>query len=49
LLDIVSDSDQKFELSPGKSFSVVCHLIARDIWRVDLLKPISVNERLILL
>lgn len=49
LLDIVSDSDQKFELSPGKSFSVVCHLIARGIWRVDLLKPISVNERLILL
>jgi len=49
LLDIVSDSDQRFELSPGTSFSVVCHLIARRVWRVDLLKPISVNERLVLL
>lgn len=49
LIDIVSDSDQKFRLPPGKSFSTVCHLIARNAWRVDLNKPISVNERLILL
>lgn len=49
LLDMVNDSDQKFGLPPGKSFSIVCHLIARGIWRVDLLKSISVNERLILL
>jgi hypothetical protein len=49
LLDIVSDSDQKFGLLPGKSFSVACHLIARMVWRVDLRKPITVNERLVLL
>ncbi len=46
---IVSDSDQKFRLPPGKSFSVVCHLIARAVWRVDLLKPLTVKDRLILL
>jgi hypothetical protein len=49
LLDIVSDSDQKFGLLPGKSFSVACHMIARSVWRIDLCKPITVNERLILL
>lgn len=49
LQDIVSDSDQKFGLPSGKSFSIVCHLIARNVWRVDLLKPITVKERLILL
>lgn len=49
LLDIVSDSDQKFGLQPGKSFSVVCHLISRMVWHVDLCKPITVKERLVLL
>lgn len=49
LLEIVSDCDQKFGLPPGKCFSVVCHLIARSVWRVDLLKSITVNGRLILL
>lgn len=49
LSEIVHDSDQKFELTPGKSFSVICHLIARGIWRVDLLNPISMSERLVLL
>jgi hypothetical protein len=49
LSDIVSDADEKFDLPPGKSFSVVCHLIARNVWRVDLLKPITVKGRLILL
>jgi hypothetical protein len=49
LSELVNDSDQKFELTPGNSFSVVCHLIARSTWLVDLLKPISMSERLILL
>jgi hypothetical protein len=49
LSDFVEDSDQKFGLPPGKSFSVICHLIARGVWRVDLDKPISLKERLILL
>jgi hypothetical protein len=49
LLDIVNDSDQKFGLPPGKSFSVICHMIARNTWHVDLCKPITVSERLILL
>jgi hypothetical protein len=49
LLDIISDSDQKFALPNGKSFAIVCHLIARNHWHVDLLKSINVNERLILL
>jgi len=49
LINIVTGSDQKFDLPPGKSFTVVCHLIARNVWKVDLLKPISMNKRLILL
>jgi len=49
LLEIVSDSDLKFGLPSGKSFSVICHQIVRGHWRVDLLKPIAVKERLILL
>lgn len=49
LREIVSECDQKFGLPQGKSFSVVCHLIARRVWRVDLRKPITVNERLVLL
>lgn len=49
LSDFVEDSDQKFGLPPGKSFTVICHLIARGVWRVDLEKPISLKERLILL
>lgn len=49
LLDIVNDSDQKFGLPPGKSFSVACHLIGRMTWRVDLCNPITVKERLVLL
>lgn len=49
LLEITSDSDVKFRLPPGKSFSVVCHQIARGLWRVDLRKPITAQERLILL
>jgi TnsA endonuclease N terminal/TnsA endonuclease C terminal len=48
LLDIVSDSDQKFGLPPGKSFAVACHLVARMVWRIDLRKSITLNERLIL-
>jgi hypothetical protein len=47
--EIVSDCDQKFGLSAGQSFSVVCHLVARSIWRVDLREPIRLNGRLILL
>jgi hypothetical protein len=46
LFNIVSDSDQKFGLPPGKSFSVICHLIARSIWRVDLNRVIALNEGL---
>jgi hypothetical protein len=49
LSEVVNDSDRKFELHPGKSFSVVCHLIGRGNWQVDLLKPISMSERLVLL
>ncbi|HXD34601.1 MAG TPA: TnsA endonuclease N-terminal domain-containing protein [Pyrinomonadaceae bacterium] len=49
LEDIVIDSDQKLGLPSGKSFSIVCHLIARNVWRVDLLKPITLKEKLILL
>lgn len=49
LSDIVSDSDQKFGLPPGKSFSIACHLIARMVWRIDLRKPIAVDERLVLI
>ncbi len=49
LQEIVTDSDQKFMLPPGKSFSVICHLIARNVWRVDLTKPITMDDRLFLL
>ncbi len=49
LIDIVCDCDQKFGMVPGKSFLVACHLIARSVLHVDLLKPIRVNERLVLL
>jgi hypothetical protein len=49
LIDIANDCDQKFGLTPGKSFSVACHLIARRVWRVDLRNPIRENERLVLL
>jgi hypothetical protein len=49
LSDIVSDSDQKFGLPPGKSFSIACHLIARMVWCIDLRKPIAVDERLLLI
>jgi hypothetical protein len=49
LAEVVSDCDQRFGLHPGKSFSVVCHLLARKLWRVDLLEPIRMNERLLLL
>jgi hypothetical protein len=49
LLEIVSDGDQKFVLPPGKCFSVVCHLIARRVWEVDLLKSINVNKQLVFL
>jgi hypothetical protein len=47
--EIVSDCDQKFRLTAGQSFAVICHLIARSIWRVDLLQPIRFNGRLVLL
>jgi hypothetical protein len=46
--EIVSDSDQKFGLTAGQSFVVICHLIARSIWRVDLLQPICLNKRVAL-
>jgi len=49
LVEIVSDGDQKFALPPGKCFSVVCHLIARRVWEVDLLKSINVNDQLVFL
>lgn len=49
LIDLVTQYDDKLRLPSGTCFSVVCHLIARSIWRVDLLKPIEVNERLALL
>jgi hypothetical protein len=49
LINIVSDCDHKFGLVPGQSFSVTCHLVARNILRVDLLKPIRVDDRLVLL
>lgn len=47
--EIASDCDQKFGLTAGQSFAVICHLIARSIWRVDLLRPIRFNGRLVLL
>jgi hypothetical protein len=49
LKKIVGDSDQRFKLSSGKSFAVVCHLISRNIWNVDLHKPITLDKRLSLL
>jgi hypothetical protein len=49
LIDIVNDCDQKFGLEAGKSFSVACHLIVRSVWRINLRKPIRVNEILELL
>jgi len=49
LIKLVSDSDQKFSLPVGKSFGVVCHLIARNVWTVDLDKPIDMNGKLFLL
>jgi hypothetical protein len=49
LEEIVHDADQKFTLAPGKSFSVVCHLIANNIWKADLHKPIALKEKLALI
>jgi hypothetical protein len=49
LIELVTEYDNKLLLASGTCFSVVCHLIARSIWRVDLLKAIQVNERLTLL
>jgi hypothetical protein len=46
---VVGESDQMFGLTAGKSFAVVCHLLARGLWRVDFHKPITLKEPLVLL
>jgi hypothetical protein len=49
LRDITLQTDNKLGLEPGTSLSIVRHLIANRVWRVNMNTPINPSVRLVLL
>jgi hypothetical protein len=49
LAEIATISDDRLGLAPGLSLSVARHLLANQVWRVDINQPIHPSERLILI